>query len=166
MGEEARLTKFLSDDELSELISAFPAVEFAFAYGSGVVQQQVRPLQVALLYRTVVLKYFFVLDAIRGITTTRRDPRLAAHAGGSTPRGVTPRMVIMTDLPISCWCSVSVSSCFLPCFVLCVCVDYVQGYTEHVSTPSQLPMLDLVLGVRDSEQWHKINLERQEHLVQ
>lgn len=49
MGEEARLTKFLSDDELSELISAFPAVEFAFAYGSGVVQQQVRAMQIALL---------------------------------------------------------------------------------------------------------------------
>lgn len=38
----ARLTQFLSDEELTELLAAFPAVEFAFAYGSGVVKQQVR----------------------------------------------------------------------------------------------------------------------------
>lgn len=37
----AKLTQFLSDDELTELIAAFPEVEFAFAYGSGVVKQQV-----------------------------------------------------------------------------------------------------------------------------
>lgn len=49
MREEARLTKFLSDDELYELISAFPAVEFAFAYGSGVVQQQVRNITLQAL---------------------------------------------------------------------------------------------------------------------
>lgn len=42
MGVERGLTKFLSDDELTELISAFPGVEFAFAYGSGVVRQEVR----------------------------------------------------------------------------------------------------------------------------
>lgn len=48
---------------------------------------------------------------------------------------------------------------FYPLFC-CVCGDNVQGYTEHVSTPSELPMLDLVLGVRDSEQWHKMNLDR------
>lgn len=41
MAGDARLARFLSDDELIELISAFPAVEFAFAYGSGVVKQQV-----------------------------------------------------------------------------------------------------------------------------
>lgn len=35
------LSKYLSNDELIELISVFPAVEFAFAYGSGVIQQQV-----------------------------------------------------------------------------------------------------------------------------
>ncbi len=34
------LTQFLSDDELTELIAAFPKAEFAFAYGSGVVQQK------------------------------------------------------------------------------------------------------------------------------
>ncbi|CAM9202160.1 unnamed protein product [Hapterophycus canaliculatus] len=70
----ARLTQFLSNDELNELIAAFPAVEFAFAYGSGVVKQ--------------------------------------------------------------------------------------QGYAEDVSRPSELPMLDLVLAVQDSEAWHKENLER------
>lgn len=42
MPEGGGLTQFLSNDELVELLSAFPAVEFAFAYGSGVVQQQVR----------------------------------------------------------------------------------------------------------------------------
>lgn len=42
MGGGTNLTKFLSDDELTELVSAFPLVEFAFAYGSGVVQQQAR----------------------------------------------------------------------------------------------------------------------------
>lgn len=42
MGGDARLTQFLSDDELNELVSAFPDVEFAFAYGSGVVKQQAR----------------------------------------------------------------------------------------------------------------------------
>lgn len=41
----ARLTQFLSDDELGELISAFPEAEFAFAYGSGVVKQQVGTAQ-------------------------------------------------------------------------------------------------------------------------
>lgn len=39
-GDAPRLTQFLSDEELTELVFAFPAVEFAFAYGSGVVQQQ------------------------------------------------------------------------------------------------------------------------------
>ena len=39
-GEASRVTQFLSDDELAEIISVFPAVEFAFAYGSGVVQQK------------------------------------------------------------------------------------------------------------------------------
>lgn len=39
-GHAPRLTQFLCDEELTELISAFPAVEFAFAYGSGVVQQK------------------------------------------------------------------------------------------------------------------------------
>eukprot|EP00752_Nemacystus_decipiens_P010611 g9449.t1 len=72
-GDAPRLTQFLSDEELTELISAFPAVEFAFAYGSGVVQQ--------------------------------------------------------------------------------------KGYAENVSRPSDLPMLDLVLVVKDSEDWHKANLE-------
>ena len=38
--------------------------------------------------------------------------------------------------------------------------SYVQGYAEHVSSPSELPMIDLVLAVRDSETWHKANLER------
>ncbi|CAM9227719.1 unnamed protein product [Laminaria digitata] len=74
MAEGGRLTQFLSNDELTELISAFPGVEFAFAYGSGVVQQ--------------------------------------------------------------------------------------QGYAKDVSRPSELPMIDLVLAVRDSEAWHKANLER------
>lgn len=41
-GNTPKVTQFLSDDELTELISAFPAVEFAFAYGSGVLQQQAR----------------------------------------------------------------------------------------------------------------------------
>lgn len=49
MAEGGKLTQFLSDDELTELISAFPAVEFAFAYGSGVVQQQVRNIPVPIL---------------------------------------------------------------------------------------------------------------------
>eukprot|EP00903_Cladosiphon_okamuranus_P009410 g8974.t1 len=75
MGEGApRLTQFLSDEELTEIVSAFPAVEFAFAYGSGVVQQ--------------------------------------------------------------------------------------KGYAEYVSRPSELPMLDLVLVVNDSKNWHQANLER------
>ncbi|CAM9382890.1 unnamed protein product [Scytosiphon promiscuus] len=70
----AKLTQFLADDELTELMAAFPAVEFAFAYGSGVLKQ--------------------------------------------------------------------------------------QGYAEDVSRPSELPMLDLVLAVKDSEEWHEANLER------
>lgn len=41
MAGDAALSKYLSDEELTELISVFPAVEFAFAYGSGVIQQQV-----------------------------------------------------------------------------------------------------------------------------
>lgn len=49
MPEGGRLTQFLSDDELTELIFAFPAVEFAFAYGSGVVQQQVKNYRVPVL---------------------------------------------------------------------------------------------------------------------
>eukprot|EP00904_Undaria_pinnatifida_P001568 jgi/Undpi1/11411/HiC_scaffold_30.g13708.m1 len=74
MAKDGRLTQFLSDDELTELVSAFPEVEFAFAYGSGVMQQ--------------------------------------------------------------------------------------QGYAEHVRSPPEMPMVDLVLAVRDSETWHKNNLER------
>lgn len=35
-----------------------------------------------------------------------------------------------------------------------------QGYAENVSNASELPMLDLVLAVEDSEAWHKANLER------
>lgn len=49
MAEAGRLTQFLSEDELTELISAFPVVEFAFAYGSGVVQQQVRNIPILIL---------------------------------------------------------------------------------------------------------------------
>lgn len=41
MAGDPALSKYLSDDELVELVSIFPAVEFAFAYGSGVIQQQV-----------------------------------------------------------------------------------------------------------------------------
>lgn len=40
--------------------------------------------------------------------------------------------------------------------------SYVQGYAKDVSRPSELPMIDLVLAVRDSEAWHKANLERSE----
>lgn len=36
------LSRYLTDDELRELIAVFPDVEFAFAYGSGVVEQEVR----------------------------------------------------------------------------------------------------------------------------
>ncbi|CAM9099014.1 unnamed protein product [Ectocarpus sp. 4 AP-2014] len=35
-----------------------------------------------------------------------------------------------------------------------------QGYAENASNASDLPMLDLVLAVEDSEAWHKANLER------
>lgn len=41
MAGDPNLSKYLSNDELIELVSVFPAVEFAFAYGSGVIQQQV-----------------------------------------------------------------------------------------------------------------------------
>lgn len=43
----------------------------------------------------------------------------------------------------------------------CSCVHMMrQGYAENVSNASDLPMLDLVLAVEDSEAWHKANLER------
>lgn len=35
-----------------------------------------------------------------------------------------------------------------------------QGYAEHVSSPDQLPMLDLVMAVENAEKWHEANLER------
>ncbi|CAM9106839.1 unnamed protein product [Ascophyllum nodosum] len=73
MEKKATLTSFILNDKLTELIEAFPAVDFAFAYGSGVIQQ--------------------------------------------------------------------------------------QGYSKHVSSASELPMLDLVLAVKDSEAWHRSNLE-------
>ena len=41
MEKKATLTSFILNDKLTELIEAFPAVDFAFAYGSGVIQQQV-----------------------------------------------------------------------------------------------------------------------------
>lgn len=44
--------------------------------------------------------------------------------------------------------------------VVVLFVFWRQGYAEHVSRPSELPMLDLVLVVKDSEDWHQSNLDR------
>lgn len=41
VGKDA-LSRYLTDEELRELIAVFPDVKFAFAYGSGVVEQEVR----------------------------------------------------------------------------------------------------------------------------
>lgn len=53
-GEMPRLTQFLSDEELTELIAAFPEAEFAFAYGSGVVQQQASTQVTPLFFESCV----------------------------------------------------------------------------------------------------------------
>lgn len=36
------LSGFLTNDELNELLAVFPEVEFAFAYGSGAIEQEVK----------------------------------------------------------------------------------------------------------------------------
>lgn len=116
-GDAPRLTQFLSDEELTELVSAFPAVEFAFAYGSGVVHQKASTHRFGSLTSALLARLRKAASAAfscrakngrlhrqKAVQLFRRNPMVQnklLHGPFASEKNILP--TVQTCAPISAW---------------------------------------------------------------